>query len=223
MTQSLVPALIPRSREDVFAIAKRVKPFAREIQIDVVDGMFVDAISWPYGTGDMKGDPAEIRTLSDMFDLEFDLMVADPLIELSRYLAARPKRIIVHMDARPDVAAVAALIHESGALFGLATTNDTPLEYFLEELAHADYAQCMGITPVGAQGRPFDERTLDRVRAVREQFPDIEIAVDGSVNAATIPRLLEAGVNRFVSGSAILSASDPTSAYAELALLAEKR
>jgi ribulose-phosphate 3-epimerase len=219
MNYTIVPALIPRSCEDVFATAERIKSFAREMQIDVVDGVLVDAVSWPYGLGDMQGNPSQIGNLTKMCDIEFDLMVADPLLEVPRYIAARPKRIIVHANARPDIETIAHLVHEEGIQFGIATTNDTPLEYYLDILQYADYAQCMGITPVGAQGRPFDVRTLERVRAVRAQFPEMEIAVDGSVNAETIPLLRDAGVTRFVSGSAILGAPDPQVAYEHLRML----
>jgi ribulose-phosphate 3-epimerase len=217
----VIPALIPQSLEHVFETAKRVKSFSREIQIDVVDGVFADPVSWPYGSGDMQGEPHNIRSLSEMFEIEFDLMVMNPDVETERFLVAKPKRVIVHMDSFPDVEALAETVHAAGGLLGIAAANDTPLELFLDSLQHADYAQCMGITPVGAQGRPFDERTIERVRAVRERFPSMEIAVDGSVNKETIPPLREAGVNRFVSGSAILSAENPAHAYASLCMLLE--
>lgn len=219
---SIIPALIPQSLQDIFTTVERVKVFTSEIQIDVVDGEFVNSMSWPYGVGEMSGDPSQLGALGEAIGIEFDLMVLNPHIEVERFLIARPARIIVHADARPDVAALSTRIRNAGVRFGLACSNDTPLEVFLEDLAHADYAQCMGITPVGAQGRPFDERTLERVRAVRARFPKMEIAVDGSVNKDTIPLLKEAGATRFACGSAILHATDPASSYRELTALAAR-
>jgi ribulose-phosphate 3-epimerase len=222
MTVNVVPALIPRSHDDIVKALARLKEFAREVQIDVVDGVFVSAVSWPYGMDDMRGDPSEIALLSHDVDIEFDLMVANPEVEIERYLAVHPKSVIVHSDSFPDVEALAGLVRGAGARFCLACTNDTPLEVFLEDLSSADSVQCMGITPVGAQGKSFDERTIERVRAVRERFPEIEIAVDGSVNKDTIPLLKAAGATRFVCGSAILGAADPGIAYRELTELAAR-
>lgn len=219
---SIIPALIPQSLQDILATVERVKIFTSEIQIDVVDGEFVNSVSWPYGVGEMSGDPSQLSALGGTVQIEFDLMVANPHIEVERFLIARPVRIIVHADARPDVAVLSARIRNAGVRFGLACSNDTPLEMYLDDLALADYAQCMGITPVGAQGRPFDQRTLERVRAVRARFPEMEIAVDGSMNKDTIPLLREAGATRFACGSAILSATNPADAYRELSRLATR-
>ncbi len=222
MNAIVVPALIPRSITDISATIELAKRFTSEIQIDVVDGEFVNSVSWPYGGGDMSGDPNQLGVLGEKIGIEFDLMVLNPHIEVERFLAAKPARIIVHADARPDVATLSVRIRNAGARFGFACSNDTPLEVFLDDLTHADYAQCMGITPVGAQGRPFDPRTIERVRAVRERFPEMEIAVDGSVNKDTIPLLREAGATRFACGSAILGATDPADAYRELTELASR-
>lgn len=222
MNAIVVPALIPRFISHIFTTIELVKSFSSEIQIDVVDGEFVNSVSWPYGAGDMSGDPNQLAVLGEKIGIEFDLMVTNPEIEVERFLAVHPARIIVHADARPDVVVLSARIRNSGVRFGLACSNDTPLEVFLEDLVHADYAQCMGVTPVGAQGRPFDQRTVERVRAVRARFPEMEIAVDGSVNKDTIPLLKEAGATRFACGSAILSTADPASSYRELTAVATR-
>jgi len=82
-----------------------------------------------------------------------------------------------------------------------------------------DFVQLMGIKKIGAQGQPFDEPTLARAKELRTKFPDLEIAVDGSVNGTTISQLLAAGVNRFAPGSAISRANDPILAFKELSAL----
>ncbi len=47
-------------------------------------------------------------------------------------------------------------------------------------------------------------------------YPQLEIAIDGSVNTATLPLLKAAGANRFAPGSAIAKAEDPKRAYEQL-------
>jgi ribulose-phosphate 3-epimerase len=74
----------------------------------------------------------------------------------------------------------------------------------------------MGIARIGSQGNPFDERVLERIRALKSLYPDLEVSIDGSVRAETLPSLIEAGATRFAVGSAILHAEDPEEAYRTL-------
>ncbi len=60
----------------------------------------------------------------------------------------------------------------------------------------------MGISEIGLQGQEFDERVLDKIRDIKDVNPHILIQVDGSVNNSTIEILEQAGVERFVVGSA---------------------
>ena len=212
----IVPAVIPISLENIFATAKRVKPFVREFQVDVVDGVFVPFVSWPYGKGELEGQPRDIRTLDTMFDIEIDLMIDAAEEELPRWLAAGVKRVVIHMETYTDVAAARALCDEAGAKLGVASSNDTPLGLYLDALEHAQFAQCMGIASIGTQGQPFDLRVLERIDAVRATFPEMPIAVDGSVNRDTILTLRAHGVSRFIVGSALMAAVDIQKTYTAL-------
>jgi len=215
----IVPAVIPTSLEHVFATAKRVKPFVREFQIDVVDGVFVPFVSWPYGTGEAAGQPKDIRSLSTMFDIEIDLMVDAAEEELPRFIAAGVKRVVIHLESYDDVEAARVLCDEAHVLLGVAAGNDTPLALFLDALEHAQFAQCMGIARIGTQGQVFDMRVLERIRAVRAKFPELPVAVDGSVNRDTLLTLRAHGVSRFIVGSALMSSENIAATYAELSAL----
>ena len=71
----IVPAIIPKSAAEILELLPRLR-FAPEIHVDVVDGQFVPYTSWPYSP---VGVPTEVRSETDKFTLEVDLMVADPL------------------------------------------------------------------------------------------------------------------------------------------------
>ena len=73
----------------------------------------------------------------------------------------------------------------------------------------------MGIEKIGFQGEPFDERVLDQIKALRKQFPEVTISVDGAVDFDTAPELIEAGANRLVAGSAIFNGPDISGAINE--------
>lgn len=219
MISMIVPAVIPTSLEHIFATAKRVKPFVREFQVDVVDGAFVPFLSWPYGAGEAVGQPKDIRSLSTMFDIEIDLMIDAAEEELPRWIAAGVKRIVVHLESYNDVEAARSVCDEAGVLLGVAASNDTPLALFLDALEHAHYAQCMGIARIGTQGQAFDIRVLERIDAVRAKYPLLPVAVDGSVNKDTLLTLRAHGVSRFIVGSALMSSENIAVTYAELSEL----
>ncbi len=200
-------------------MAKRIESFSRELQIDVVDGIFVSNTSWPYGEGEMKGSPMGIVELAKKFDIEMDLMIDDALGEIPKWIEAKVKRVVVHVESCFDVRMARELCDAAHVELGVSASNDTPLDMYLEALEHAHYAQCMGIRRIGVQGEPFDESVFVRIAAVRAKFPAMTISVDGSVNKESIARLSEAGVTRLISGSAILSQPDAEVAYKELLTL----
>ena len=218
----IVPAVIPKSLEDVFTVAKRVKSFSRELHIDMVDGIFVDNISWPYGSEGMAGHPNDIRSLAGMFDIEIDLMIHDPLAEIPRWIDAGAKRLVVHIESCFDVEEAKRLAGSAGVQLGVAASLTSPLDLFLSSLEYAHYAQCMGIRHIGVQGAPFDTSVLTRIDAIKEKFPSMEISIVGSVNAQTISLTSKAGASRFIAGSAILNTVDAEASYKELLSLVHK-
>src|SRR5690606_35890696 len=97
MSYALVPALIPQSRNAVVEFAARVQ-FAYEIQIDVVDGVFVENVSWPYTP---EGDPVSVKNATEMFTLEVDLMVSDPINAAYTWMKAGADMLVFHVESLP--------------------------------------------------------------------------------------------------------------------------
>lgn len=213
---SLVPSLPAASWAELAALADAFAGVCPELQIDLVDGKFVPHTSWPF----TETDPAAaLRAAADLrphFALEFDCMIEAPEQYLDTFVAVGAARVVVHIGSTDQYDRIIDHARAHQYKLGFAINNDRPLELLLEHIEAADYVQLMGIAAVGQQGQPFDPRTLDRVRELRAQFPELEIAVDGSVNAKTIPELLAAGVNRFAPGSAIAKQANPAAAYEQL-------
>lgn len=218
----IVPAVIPKTREDILHTAEAIQAFAGELQIDVVDGVFVENISWPYGTGAMKGEPRDVAPIAEHFKVEVDLMIHDALRELPKWVGAGVARAVVHIESCLDIEEAKKICSEKGVLLGVAANNDTPLDLLFAELPFADYVQCMGIAHIGVQGEPFDERVLKRIQKIKSTFPLLPVGVDGSVNKETIQILRVAGAERFIAGSAILHSENPKVAYQELLALVHK-
>lgn len=214
---SVVPAIIPRSFSHLDETLHEIASFADAVQIDIVDGKFVPFTSWPYrGSGNIQ----LVQQYSETFDIEFDLMVERPEMFIESYARTGAKRIVIHLESVDDMEPILACKAEHGFVLGLSILNDTPLTKLTEHLSDADYVQLMGIAKIGSQGQPFDERVLERITELRAREPDLQISIDGSVTDTTLPKLKSAGATRFISGSYILSASEPEVAFHTLESLA---
>lgn len=208
--QRIIPAIIPESLAHLTACIERVRPFAREVQVDIVDGHFVPFTSWPYTE---QGDISDLGAFSGALNIEVDLMIHDPEAYLDAYARAGVGAIVVHLESVSNIEYVLTHREQYGYRLAFSINNDTPLDTLLPHIPRIDYVQFMGIAHIGSQGQPFDERVLDRVAEVRALYPSLTISIDGSVNSETAPRLRAAGADRLVSGSAILKADDPHAAF----------
>lgn len=214
MSIPIVPALIPQSQQAIVDVAQRVN-WSHEFQLDLVDGKFVEAASWPYAP---VGDPLEVKTQLDAFTLEVDLMVVDPLAAAKKWLQAGADMLVFHVET-VSLGAFVQFAEVGNVSIGVSAHGATTLEILFAYAEHADYIQLMGIYEIGAQGLPFDEQVLEKIAACKQRFPEKMVSIDGSVNAATIERLYKAGADRFVCGSAIVLQEDPQAAHAALSAL----
>ncbi|MEK7187132.1 MAG: hypothetical protein AAB690_02445 [Patescibacteria group bacterium] len=140
-------------------------------------------------------------------EFEAHLMVKDPEVIIGRWVDRGAKRIVVH-ELNKEI-----LIHQGLVEIGLGVLLETPLNEIFDLIVTADYLHFMSIAEIGAQGHVLDERIFDRIKKVKEVYPETIIAVDGGINLDNAPKLLEAGADRLIIGSAIFGAEDPEEAY----------
>ncbi|OGG41867.1 hypothetical protein A2837_01485 [Candidatus Kaiserbacteria bacterium RIFCSPHIGHO2_01_FULL_46_22] len=210
----IVPAIIPKSLDDL-KTKLTLLSFAPSVQIDVVDGEFVENISWPY---EPKGAVTEAVPFLSNRQIEVDLMVKDQQKAAKEWQTAGAKRIVFHIEGLLDDTTSSSMLTKKNdsVLFGLAINNDTPIEKLDQFADQIDFVQMMGIATIGKQGEPFDERVLSRIAAVHSKYPNLPIGVDGAVSQTNLLSLKTAGATRFVAGSSILNADDPQAAYEQL-------
>lgn len=214
MSIPVVPAVIPKSLEHIKEVIKSLS-FSKEIQVDLVDGIFAPTSSWPY---EPQGQPMSLKSELDRFTLEIDLMVSEPIKAAVAWLEAGADMLIFHIESLP-LETFKNFAESCHCTVGVAAHGETTVEQVIEYAKYADYIQLMGISEIGAQGQPFDESVLEKVEELRRVFPNKVIAVDGSVNEHTITRLKKAGVTRMVVGSAIVLQEDPEEAHKKLSAL----
>ncbi len=99
--------------------------------------------------------------------------------------------------------------------FGLAVSNETPIDLLEKYVDKLDYILLMTTTP-GKSGGKFEKTSFDRIRKCKALYPNVPIYVDGGINAEVsfILRLL--GVSMAVSGSFLVNNQNSAIALAEL-------
>ncbi len=128
-------------------------------------------------------------------DFEAHLMVSYPEDLIERWIDRGAKRILVH-KLTPKILELRSRVE-----LGLAIELSVPLESVWSEIEQVDFVQIMSIATIGAQGHPFDALAFDRIREVRNKFPNMPISVDGGVSLENYQILREMGVSRLVVGS----------------------
>ena len=172
---------------------------AAYLHFDVMDGMFVPNIS--FGIPVMKS----IRKATHQV-MDAHLMVQDPIRYVKAFKEAGADLITVHLEACPDVRKTLTEIKDLGIMAGLSICPATPVEEIREYLEYVDMILIMSVHP-GAGGQKFMEESLDRIRETRkmieESGKEIDIQVDGGVKFENARKILDAGANILVAGSAV--------------------
>jgi ribulose-phosphate 3-epimerase len=114
--------------------------------------------------------------------------------------------ITFHPEASEHIDRTIGLIKESGCKAGLVLNPATPLEILEYTLPKLDMVLLMSVNP-GFGGQKFIPHVLDKARKVRKMIDaaglKIRLEIDGGVGPANIREVAEAGVDTFVSGSAV--------------------
>ncbi len=173
----------------------------RYLHFDVMDGHFVPNITF----GSMV-----VRALRPITDLNFvvHLMIYHPEQFVEEFAQAGANSITVHAEACPHLHRVIQQIRAAGAKPGVALNPATPLsaiDYVIEDI---DLMLVMTVNP-GFGGQEFIESMLPKIRDARAMADatgrEIDIAVDGGIEAQTCKRVVEAGANLLVAGSSVFS------------------
>ena len=168
------------------------------IHVDVMDGHFVPNITI---------GPAVVAALRPHSQLPFDvhLMIspADDLIP--EFARAGADIITVHPEAGPHPHRTVQLIKSLGRKAGMALNPATPVTAIENLLGELDLILVMSVNP-GFGGQAFIDSQLDKIKILRKMIDDcgcdIDLEVDGGINAATAPLAIAAGADVLVAGTA---------------------
>ncbi|MFH0737764.1 MAG: ribulose-phosphate 3-epimerase [Candidatus Micrarchaeota archaeon] len=199
MEAEVIPAILAKSREELLHRIGLVSGLVKEIQLDIMDGVFV---------------PNKTVGLEDLIDLpkaryEFHWMVKDPEKWIAKTIG--PHMHLVHVETITDFAKIEAAVKKAGGRLGLAINPETPLEKLLPYADKAKRILVMTVRP-GFSGQRYIYEMEHKVRRLRELFPKLDIEVDGGVNNETIGHAYSSGANIIAAASALFSSPDIKSA-----------
>lgn len=219
--QFVIPAIIPESYDYLQSRLRDLRRTVHRVQVDVMDGTYTRAASWPYTGADRAAFEAIRREDEGLpywqdFDFEIDLMVREPEKHIAEWSLAGAACVIIHAESTDHMDDVIAAANERRLEVALALKPSTDIERIAPFVHEVQFVQCMGSDSIGTHGVALEDRAIAQVRALRARWPDIAIGVDIGVSAQTIPTLLDAGATRFAAGSAIFLAHDSRIAWKEL-------
>lgn len=173
---------------------------AEYIHIDVMDGAFVNSIS--YGMPVIKS----IRKCTDaVFDVH--LMVNEPIRYIDDFAKSGADIITVHQEACSDLKDTILAIRNAGKKVGISINPDTPVGILSDVAGLCDMVLIMSVHP-GFGGQSFIPHSLDKIRETKELLKakgleKVDIEVDGGIYPENVREVLKAGANVIVAGSSV--------------------
>jgi len=180
---------------------------AHWIHVDVMDNQFVPNLT--------IGPPVvkSLRPKTNKF-LDVHMMVIDPERLVEAFARAGADLITFHIEATDDAQAVIDIIKASGTQVGISIKPSTPLsdvEHYYDQI---DLILVMSVEP-GFGGQGYIDGSTERVRKIKQKLTElclqdrVLIEVDGGIKLHNAKKVIDAGANVLVAGSAIFGTDDP--------------
>ena len=221
----IIPTILVKSFSEAKKKIKKVEDYVKWVQLDIMDGIFVNNETWPYAEGkisDLKKLKTKVHPVKsskggiakqsfNRVKLEAHLMVNKPEDVIDDWLEA-VDRVIIHFESKITnrelgIRDLIQKVHSQGKQIGLALNPETHFSVATPFLNELDLVLIMTVQP-GWGGQEFKEWVLDKIKFLREKWPDGNIEVDGGVNNENIKKIIKAGANLICVGTHIFRSKD---------------
>jgi ribulose-phosphate 3-epimerase len=214
----VLPAIIPVNKTQLTEEIEKVSHFADLVQVDISDGVFTNTRTWPYN-GQDRDYFEKLKTEEEGWpkweetDVELHLMVRNPETVLEEWIATGVSSIVAHIEATEDFQKVIDMCRDKNVSVGIAIKPSTDISKIENFVPQVDFIQVMGSDLLGKHGVELEEKSLEMIRSLRMKFGECIIAIDIGVTEENAETLVEAGVNKLISGGAILNSDNPKEVY----------
>ena len=201
LAPSILSADFARLLED---IKKVEKAGCEYLHIDVMDGHFVPNITL---------GPGIVKSLRKDVNMVFDthLMIENPDNYIKDFVDAGSDLIVVHVEACKHLHRTIQKIKSHNVKAGVALNPATPIESIKHVLEDVDMILIMTVNP-GFGGQSFIEGMIEKIKELKsiidEKNLNVDIQVDGGIKPSNIDKVVKAGANVIVAGSAIFNSDD---------------
>ncbi|MDD6123552.1 MAG: ribulose-phosphate 3-epimerase [Bacteroidales bacterium] len=173
--------------------------------LDVMDGVFVPNISFGFPVMQAMARDAQKP-------LDVHLMIVQPEKFVAEVKALNAKVMNVHYEACTHLHRVVQQIKAHDMMAGVTLNPHTPVSVLEDIIGDLDLVMLMSVNP-GFGGQRFIEHAVEKTRRLRELVDrtgsNALIEIDGGVNRETGAKLVAAGADVLVAGSAVFKAADP--------------
>ena len=169
------------------------------IHLDVMDGHFVPNLTF---------GPSIISSIRNRTKKCFDthLMISNPDEYIEQYKNAGSDIITVHKEVCEHLDKTLSYIKNAGCKAGVSINPSTDISGLEHVLDKIDLILVMSVNP-GFGGQKFIQSSIEKIKKIKELIKNfnIDIEVDGGIDAKTASLAKNAGANILVSGSFIFS------------------
>jgi len=155
----VIPAIIAKDFEELQAKVKKVEPYVDWVQLDVMDGQFVENSTW----NNPKELMAALGFTEDSPQIEAHLMIQNPEEHIDDWIESGVKRIIVHFESTDQPRELINKIKQAGLETGLAINPETSIKVVNDFIEQIDLILVMTVHP-GKGGQEFLEETLGKIK-----------------------------------------------------------
>ena len=187
--------------------------FAKRVQIDIVDGSFVQTTTIP---------ESSITAFPSGILVDLHMMVSHPSEHLPQILRLKPNVCIFHAEVEEDLLPLFAQLKQAGIKAGVALLQGTYPGSVEQYIKAADHVLVFSGS-LGKNGGNADLLQIEKVKLIRNINPNAEIGWDGGIGKDNVRTLAHSNIHVLDVGSYIFKADDPKAAYEELVEEAPKR